>query len=151
MSLRKEFQEFILRGNVIDMSVGIIVGAAFGKIVDSLVKDIIMPFLGLILGKIDFSNLFITLKEGNVAAPYHTLAAAQTAGAITVNIGLFINICLNLLIVGFAIFMMVKGINTLRREKASEPDTVITKECGYCFSKVDIKATRCPFCTSSLE
>ncbi|MDL2259414.1 large-conductance mechanosensitive channel protein MscL [Deltaproteobacteria bacterium OttesenSCG-928-K17] len=149
MNIGKEFREFILRGNVVDMSVGIIVGAAFGKLVDSLVKDIIMPPIGLLLGKVDFTNLFITLKDGAAApGPYHTLELAQQAGAVTLNLGLFINMIISLIIVGAAVFMLVKGLNKLRREPEAaeaEPDV---KTCPYCVSEINIKASRCPNCTS---
>ncbi|MBN2551919.1 MAG: large-conductance mechanosensitive channel protein MscL [Spirochaetales bacterium] len=120
----KEFKEFALRGNVVDMAVGIIIGAAFGSIVTSLVSDIIMPPLGLLLGNIDFSDLFIVLKEGSAPAPYLSLAAAQEAGAVTLNYGMFINKVLSFLIVAFAVFLLVKGMNSLKRkaeEKPAEP------------------------------
>lgn len=147
MNLIKEFREFILRGNVIDMSVGIIVGAAFTKLVDSLVKDIIMPPIGLLLGKVDFANLFVTLSEGLTPGPYHTLDMAQKAGAVTLNLGLFINVIISLLIVGLAVFFLVKGINRLRREPGAE---VNTKACPFCFTDIHLQATRCPNCTSEL-
>ncbi len=149
MSLAKEFKEFILRGNVIDMSVGIIVGAAFTKLVDSLVKDVLMPPIGLLLGRTDFSNLFLTLKDGLTPGPYVTLELAQKAGAVTINVGLFINMVISLLIVGLAVFLLVKGINRLRREPAAADPT--TKSCPYCFTDIPIPATRCPHCTSSLQ
>jgi large conductance mechanosensitive channel len=120
----KEFKEFALRGNVVDMAVGIIIGAAFGSIVTSLVSDIIMPPLGLLLGDIDFSNLFVVLKQGSTPAPYLSLAAAREAGAVTLNYGLFINRVLSFLIVVFAVFLLVRGVNSLRRkaeEKPAEP------------------------------
>ena len=117
----KEFKEFALRGNVVDMAVGIIIGAAFGSIVTSLVSDIIMPPLGLLLGNIDFSNLFVVLKAGSTPAPYLSLAAAQEAGAVTLNYGLFINRVLSFLIVVFAVFLLVKGMNTLKRKAEEEP------------------------------
>ena len=149
MNLGKEFREFILRGNVIDMSVGIIVGAAFTKLVDSLVKDILMPPIGLLLGKVDFSNIFLTLRDGVSPGPYATLDLAQKAGAVTLNIGLFINGLISLVIVGAAVFMLVKAINRLRRETepAAAPET---KQCPYCFTDIALKATRCPNCTSEL-
>ena len=118
----KEFKEFALRGNVVDMAVGIIIGAAFGSIVTSLVSDIIMPPLGLLLGNIDFSNLFIVLKTGSAPAPYLSLAAAQEAGAVTLNYGLFINRLLSFLIVAFAVFLLVKGMNTLKRKTEEKPE-----------------------------
>ena len=146
MSLGKEFREFILRGSVIDMSVGIIIGAAFTKLVDSLVKDILMPPIGMILGKVDFSNLFVTLKDGIAPGPYPTLELAQKAGAVTLNLGLFINVCISLIIVGAAVFMLIKGINRLRRAPAAPA----TKPCPFCFTDIPLPATRCPNCTSQL-
>ena len=117
----KEFKEFAMRGNVIDLAVGVVIGAAFGKIVDSLVKDVIMPPIGLALGKVDFSNLFIVMKDGATAGPYATVADAAKAGAVTLNLGLFANTLISFLIVAFAIFMTVKLINRLKREEAAEP------------------------------
>ena len=117
----KEFKEFAMRGNVIDLAVGVVIGAAFGKIVDSLVKDVIMPPIGLALGKVDFSNLFIVMKEGATAGPYATVADAAKAGAVTLNLGLFFNTLISFVIVAFAIFMTVKVINRLKREQAAVP------------------------------
>ena len=117
----KEFREFAMRGNVIDLAVGVVIGAAFGKIVDSLVKDIIMPPLGFLIGKVDFTNIFLTLADGKVAGPYATLDAAQKAGAVTINFGQFINHFISFLIVAFAIFLVVKVINRLKREEAPAP------------------------------
>ena len=147
----KEFKEFAMRGNVVDMAVGIIIGAAFGLIVKSLVADIIMPPIGLLLGNVDFSDLFVVLKEGATASPYLTLADAQKAGAVTLNIGLFINTVINFLIVAFAIFLLIRGLNKLKREQEAPAAEPTTKECGYCFSTIPIKATRCPHCTSELQ
>jgi large conductance mechanosensitive channel len=144
----KEFKEFALKGNVLDMAVGIIIGVAFGLIITSLVQDIIMPPIGLLLGNIDFSNIFSVLKEGKVAGPYATPAAAKAAGAVTINWGIFINTIINFLIVAFAIFLMVKGVNKMRKEKVADPTT---KDCPYCLSAIPIKATRCPHCTSELK
>ncbi len=142
----KEFKEFAMRGNVLDMAVGIIIGTAFGAIVKSLVTDIIMPPIGLLLGNVDFSNLFVVI-EG--AGSYETLAEAQAAGAVTLNYGIFVNTIINFVIVAFAIFMVVKNMNRLKRqEPAPEPTT---KECPYCLSAIPLNATRCPFCTSELE
>lgn len=143
----KEFKEFAVKGNVVDMAVGIIIGAAFGGIVKSLVDDIIMPPLGLILGKIDFSNLFIVLKTGaKSAGPYFSVAEAKAAGASTLNYGLFINQVVSFTIVAFAVFLLVKGINQLKLEKTADPTT---KECPYCMSSIPLKASRCPHCTSN--
>ncbi len=148
----KEFKTFILRGNVMDMAVGIMIGAAFGSIVKSLVADIIMPPIGLLLGGVDFSNLFAVLKQGaDVAGPYATVADAAAAGAVTVNYGMFLNTVISFLIVAFAIFMLVKGVNSMHRKEAPAPAPApTTKDCPFCMSPVAIKATRCPQCTSSL-
>jgi large conductance mechanosensitive channel len=147
----KEFKEFALKGNVVDMAVGIIIGAAFGTIVNSLVSDIIMPPIGLILGKVDFSSLFIVLKEGKVPGPYHSLAVAKAAGAVTMNYGAFINTIVSFLIVSFAVFLLVRNINKLRREKETPPAAPSTKECPYCLSVIPINATRCAHCTSEIK
>jgi large conductance mechanosensitive channel len=140
----KEFKEFAVKGNVMDMAVGIIIGAAFGKIVASFVDDVVLPPLGLLLHHVDFSNLFITLGGGD----YPTIAAAKAAGAPTLNYGLFLNTVLNFLIVAFAVFLMVKQINRWKKEPA--PAAVTTKECPYCASSIPLKATKCPQCTSQL-
>jgi large conductance mechanosensitive channel len=146
----KEFKEFVLRGNVLDMAVGIIIGAAFGTIVASLVKDIIMPPIGLLLGGVDFTNLFILLRAGSPAAPYASLADAQAAGAVTINYGVFINAVVSFLIVAFVVFLLIRSINRLRREEEAPPAEPTTKECPYCLSTIPIKATRCAHCTSEL-
>ncbi|MCX6027907.1 MAG: large-conductance mechanosensitive channel protein MscL [Chloroflexi bacterium] len=143
----KEFKKFILQGNVLDLAVGIVIGAAFGAIVTSFVKDILMPPVGLLLGGTDFTNLFITLK-GPVAA---TLADAQKAGAVTLNYGLFINALINFLIVAFAIFLVVKAVNKMKAQPAPAAPKPNTKECPYCLSTIPLKATRCPNCTSDLK
>jgi large conductance mechanosensitive channel len=143
----KEFKEFAMRGNVVDMAVGIIIGAAFGAIVQSLVADVIMPPIGLILGNVDFSNLFVVLKEGAAAAPYASLAEAQKAGAVTINYGKFLNAVVSFVIVAFAVFMLIRAINQLKRKEEAAPTT---KECPLCFSSISIKAKRCPNCTSQL-
>ena len=151
-----EFKKFAMRGNVIDMAVGIIIGAAFGKIVDSLVKDVIMPPLGLLLGKVDFTNLYIILKEGLPVGPYSSLDLAQKAGAITINYGAFINTIISFTIVAFAVFLLIKALNKVQEQiektnAAEEKAEPTTKECPYCFSTINIKATRCPDCTSELK
>ena len=146
----KEFKEFAMRGNVVDMAVGIVIGAAFGTIVKSLVADVIMPPIGLILGNVDFSNLFITIKEGAIPGPFSTLADAQKAGAVTINYGAFINTIVSFVIVAFALFMVIKGMNKLKREQETPPAEPTTKECSHCFTTIPIKATRCPHCTSEL-
>ena len=143
----KEFREFAMRGNVVDMAVGIIIGAAFGAIVQSLVADVIMPPIGLILGNVDFSNLFVVLKEGAAAAPYASLAEAQKAGVVTINYGKFLNAVVSFVIVAFAVFMLIRAINQLKRKEQAAPTT---KECPQCFSTIPIKAKRCPNCTSQI-
>jgi large conductance mechanosensitive channel len=145
----KDFKEFAMRGNVVDMAVGIIIGAAFGAIVKSLVADIIMPPIGLLLGNVDFANLFITLKAGKVAGPYTSLAAAQAAGAVTLNLGVFINTIVSFIIVAYAVFLVIRGINRLQRAPEARP-AAPTKECPHCASEIPLKATRCPHCTSEL-
>ena len=146
----KEFKEFIQRGNMIDLAVGIVIGAAFTAIVNSLVKDIIMPPLGLLLSGVDFNNLFILLRQGTPAGPYANLADAQAAAAVTINIGLFINAIISFLIVSLAVFFVVKAINRLQRKEEAKPAVPITKECPFCFTEIPIKAQRCPHCTSNL-
>ncbi len=147
----KEFKEFAMRGNVVDMAVGIIIGGAFGTIVKSLVSDVLMPPIGLLLGGVDFSNLFITLKDGATTGPYTTLAMAQEAGAVTLSYGLFMNSVISFLIVAFAVFLLIKGLNKLKREEDAPEAEPTTKECAYCLSTIAIKATRCPNCTSELS
>ena len=145
----KEFKEFAVKGNAVDMAVGIILGAAFGAIVKSLVDDVIMPPIGLFLGNVDFKDLFLVLKEGaTTAGPYLTLAQAKAAAAVTLNYGVFLNLVISFLIVTCAVFLLVKGINTLKREeKETEPES---KDCPYCLSTVPIKAKRCAHCTSEI-
>jgi large conductance mechanosensitive channel len=138
-----------MRGNVVDMAVGIIIGAAFGTIVKSLVADVIMSPIGLLLGDVDFLNLFVVLNEGSVAAPYAALADARKAGAVTINYGAFFNTIMSFLIVAFAVFLMIRGLNKLKRQEEEAPTT--TKDCPRCLSKIDIKSTRCAFCTTELQ
>jgi len=140
----KEFKQFAMRGNVVDLAIGIIIGGAFGKIVTSFVNDIIMPPIGLLLGKVDFSNLFIGLSGKSFA----TVQEAKAAGAVTLNYGLFINTVLDFTIVAFAVFLLVRQINRLKRAEEVAP---VTKDCPFCFSKIPVKATRCPQCTSELK
>jgi len=147
----KEFRKFAMRGNVVDMAVGIIIGAAFGSIVSSLVADIIMPPIGFVLGNVDFTNLFLTLKEGELAGPYAALADAQAAGAVTINYGLFINTIISFLIIAFAIFLLIRGVNRLQEEEQAPPEEPTTKDCPFCFTEISIHASRCPNCTSQLE
>ncbi|MEW6600896.1 MAG: large-conductance mechanosensitive channel protein MscL [Nitrospirota bacterium] len=146
----KEFKEFVIRGNVVDMAVGIIIGASFGTIVSSLVADVIMPPIGLILGGVDFSNLFITIKQGTAAGPFATLAEAQKAGAVTINYGMFVNKIVSFVIVAAAMFMVVKAMNNLKKKEAVPPPAATTKDCSFCFTSIPLKATRCPHCTSEL-
>ncbi|HBX68443.1 MAG TPA: large conductance mechanosensitive channel protein MscL [Chloroflexi bacterium] len=146
----KEFKAFAMRGNVIDMAIGIVIGGAFGVIIKSLVDDILMPILGLLLGNADFTNLFIVLREGTLAGPYSTLALAKEAGAVTVNYGLFINAVVSFIIVAFAIFLLVRSINRMHQKEEIPPAEPTTKACPYCFSKIPIQATRCANCTSDL-
>jgi large conductance mechanosensitive channel len=146
----KEFKAFIMRGNVLDLAVGVIIGGAFGAIVSSLVNDLLMPPIGLLLGRIDFANLLIVLQKGDPAGPYATLADAQAAGAVTMNYGLFINTVIVFLITAFAIFLVVKAANQLQREQEAPPAAPTDKACPFCFTQIPIKATRCPHCTSQL-
>jgi len=146
----KEFKEFAMRGNVVDMAVGIIIGAAFGTIVRSLVADIIMPPIGLLLGNVDFANLFVVIKQGAVAGTFATVAEAQKAGAVTINYGIFINTVISFIVVAFSVFLLIRSLNKLKREEEAVPEEPTTKECPKCFSTISINATRCPFCTSEL-
>jgi large conductance mechanosensitive channel len=141
----KEFKEFAMKGNVMDMAVGIIIGAAFGKIITSFVNDVLMPPIGLLLGKVDFSKLFISLSTQS----FDTLEEAKKAGVVTINYGSFLNTVIDFLIVAFVIFMMIRQINRLKKEPA--PAAPNTKDCPHCFSVIPIKATRCPNCTSDLK
>jgi len=149
----KEFKEFAVKGNALDMAVGVVVGGAFGAIVNSLVTDILMPPLGLLLGKTDFSNLFLILKKGSVEGPFSTLAEAQKAGAVTFSYGLFLNRVISFLIVAFALFLILKVINRLRKaeEPVLPPPVTTEKSCPFCLSTIPLKARRCPHCTSTLE
>jgi large conductance mechanosensitive channel len=145
----KEFRDFAMRGNVVDMAVGIIIGSAFGTIIKSLVADIIMPPIGLLLGGVDFSNLFWVLKEGTSPKPYSSLTAAQEVGAVTLNIGVFVNTITSFLIVAFVVFLLIRSINKLNKEETPAPEPT-TQECPYCITEIPIKAVRCPNCTSTL-
>jgi large conductance mechanosensitive channel len=147
----KDFRDFIMRGNVLDMAVGIIIGAAFGTIVSSIVKDVIMPPIGLVLGNVDFTNLFAVLKQGATPGPYASLADAQTAGAVTINYGLFINTLVSFLIIALVLFFLIRAFvharSRLETKKGAAPTT---KECPYCLSQVPLKARKCAYCTSEL-
>ena len=150
-SIINEFKQFVMRGNVLDMAVGIIVGGAFTKIVNSMVADIMMPPLGLLMGKVNFSNWFIVIKEGAATpGPYESLTAAQAAGATTLNIGNFLNSVISFVIVAFCIFLLIKAINRFNRKK-KEDAAPLTKSCPYCFSDIDARAVKCPNCTSDLN
>lgn len=150
----QEFKKFAIRGNVIDMAVGIIIGGAFTTIVKSLVGDVIMPPIGMLLGGVNFDHLMLVIRPGTTPGPYTTVADAQAAGAVTINYGVFINSLVSFMIVAFAVFMLVKGINRLReldkKDPEPEPAGPTTKNCPYCISTVPISASRCPSCTSEL-
>ncbi|MGB7540063.1 MAG: large conductance mechanosensitive channel protein MscL [Anaerolineales bacterium] len=143
----KEFKDFIMRGNVLDLAVAVIIGGAFGKVISSLVTDILMPPLGLILGKVDFNNLFINMS----GTPYASLAEAQAAGAPTLNYGVFINTIINFVIVAAAIFLIIRLANRLQRLRPTEKPAPTTKDCPFCISSIPVKATRCPYCTSEIK
>jgi large conductance mechanosensitive channel len=146
-----EFKKFAVKGNVVDMAVGIIIGGAFGTIVKSMVDDVLMPPIGMLLGGVDFSELFLVIEEGaEAAAPYATLADAQAAGAVTINYGLFINNVVAFLIVAFAVFMLVRAMNRLQAKEEAPPAEPTTKPCPFCATDIPIPATRCPHCTSEL-
>jgi large conductance mechanosensitive channel len=146
-----EFRKFILRGNVLDLAVGVVMGAAFGAIVKSFTDDILMPPIGMFLGQVDFANIFVVLKQGSPAGPYVTLAAAQEAGAVTMNFGLFINVVITFLITALVIFFVVKAANKLHQEPPPAPlPAPTTKTCPFCATEIPIPATRCPHCTSEL-
>ncbi len=147
----KDFRDFIMRGNVLDMAVGIIIGAAFGTIVSSIVKDIIMPPIGLVLGNVDFANLFAVLKQGTSPGPYASLVDAQTAGAVTINYGVFINTLVSFLIVAVVLFFLIRAFMHARSRLETKKEAApITKECPYCLSQVPVGAKKCAFCTSEL-
>ena len=140
----REFKEFAMRGNVLDMAIGIIIGAAFGKIISSFVSDILMPPVGLLVGKVDFSSLFVDLS----GSTHPTLAAAKAAGAATINYGVFLNTVLDFLIVAFAVFLLIRQINRMTREPEAASVAPSTKSCPHCLSSIHLEATRCPYCTS---
>jgi large conductance mechanosensitive channel len=148
-----EFKQFIMRGNVLDLAVGIIIGAAFTAIVSSLVTDLLTPFIGLVTGGIDFANIFAVLKDGTVAGPYATLADAQAAGAVTVNIGVFLNAVIQFLIVALVVFLIIRAFNRMTApiRKPEVPGEPVNKECPYCMTAIPYKASRCPNCTSDVS
>ena len=148
-----EFKTFAMRGNVIDMAVGIIIGAAFSKIVNSLVSDVLMPPFGWVLGKVDFASLYLPLPVDGTWTMYESLDAAKAAGAVTINYGLFLNACISFLLVAFAVFLLIKAINKLQasmKKEVAEEVAETKKDCPHCFTSIDIRATRCPNCTSEL-
>jgi large conductance mechanosensitive channel len=152
MSFVKEFREFAVRGNVVDMAVGIIIGGAFGTVVKSFVDDVMMPPLGMLVGNIDFQNILLVLRQGSPGGPYETLAAAKDAGAVTLNVGMFINAAVSFIIVAFAVFVLVRSINRLKRKEEVAPAPApTTRDCPFCASSISLKATRCPFCTSEVS
>ncbi len=146
----KEFRDFALQGSVVDMAIGIIIGAAFGVIVTSLVDDIIMPPIGLLLGGVDFANLTILLQNGDPVGPYASLIDAQAAGAVTINYGLFINNVISFIIIALVIFLIIRAINRMRKEEEAPAEELATQECPFCLSTIPLNATRCAFCTSQL-
>lgn len=145
MGMMQEFKEFAVKGNVVDLAVGVIIGGAFGKIVTSFVSDIVMPPLGMVMGKVNFTDLFINLSD----TPYESLKAARDAGAPVISYGVFINTMIDFIIIAFVIFLVIKQINRMKKEPAPAPPN--TKDCPYCLSAVPIKATKCGFCTSDLK
>jgi large conductance mechanosensitive channel len=150
--MMKEFKEFAVKGNVMDMAVGIIIGGAFGTVVKSFVDDVLMPPLGMLIGDVDFQNIMLVLREGAPGGPYETLAAAKEAGAVTINLGMFINATVSFLIVAFAVFMVVKTMNRLKRQEEAAPaPEPTTRECPFCATEIPIKAKRCPNCTSEVS
>ncbi|MDP2957217.1 MAG: large-conductance mechanosensitive channel protein MscL [Longimicrobiales bacterium] len=151
-SFVKEFREFAVRGNVVDMAVGIIIGGAFGTVVSSFVNDVMMPPLGMLIGDIDFQGIMVVLRQGSTPGPYETLAAAKEAGAVTLNVGMFINAAVSFTIVAFAVFVLVRAINRLKRaDAAAAPPAPTTRDCPFCASPIPLKAKRCPLCTSQIE
>ena len=151
MSMMQEFKKFAVRGNVVDMAVGIVVGGAFATIAKSLVSDVIMPPIGLLLGGVDFSNLFVVLRQGTELGPYATLVEAQSAGAVVISYGVFGNNVLSFIIVALAAFFLVKGVNSLKEKPEAVPAPVNTKECPHCCSSIPLKAVKCPQCTTALD
>ncbi len=146
----KDFKAFAVKGNVVDLAVGVIIGAAFGTVVKSLVDDVIMPPIGLLLGNVDFNNMFAVLKPGETPAPYLTLADAKEAGAVTLNYGNFITNLVTFLIVAFTVFLLVRAFQKLKRKEDAAPSEPTDRNCPYCTSTISIKATRCPQCTSEI-
>ena len=150
MGMMKEYKEFAVRGNVVDMAVGIIIGGAFGTVVKSFVDDVLMPPLGMLVGNIDFQNILVVLRQGTPAGPYDTLAAAKEAGAVTLNLGMFVNAMVSFAIVAFAVFLLVRGLNRLKRQEEAPAPAPTMRDCPFCMSSIPLKATRCPHCTSEV-
>ena len=150
MGVVKEFREFAVKGNVVDMAVGIIIGGAFGTVVSSFVNDVMMPPLSMLIGDINFQDMMLVLRDGSAPGPYATLAAAKEAGAVTLNVGMFVNAAVSFTIVAFSVFLLVKGINRLKRQEAAPPPAPTTRECPFCVSAIPLKAKRCPHCTSEV-
>lgn len=146
----KEFKKFIMRGNVLDLAVGVVIGAVFVAVVTSFTNEILMPPIGLLLRSVAIPNIFVVLKNGDPAGPYRTLAAAQEAGAVTMNFGLFINAIILFLLTAFALFLIIKAANRLQPKAEEAPPAPTTKQCPYCYTEIPIPATRCPHCTSEL-
>lgn len=151
MKIFNEFKEFAVKGNAVDMGVGIVIGAAFTSIVNSLVRDLLTPLLGVFTSGVDFANWFFTLKAGKSGGPYSTLADAQADNALTLNFGLFFNATITFLIVAWVLFFIIRMINSLKRPEVVTADPVKTRECPYCMSSIALQARRCPLCTSHLE
>lgn len=151
MKIINEFKEFAVKGNAVDMGVGIVIGAAFTSIVNSLVKDIMTPLLGVFTSGVDFTNWFITMKAGQSGGPYTTLAEAQADNALTLNFGLFLNAGISFLIMAWVLFLIIRSINSLKRPVQVTADPVKTKECPHCMSNIALEASRCPLCTSHLD
>ena len=148
----KEFRQFIMRGNVLDLAIAVIIGVAFGAIIKSLVDDIIMPPVGVLLGNVDFTDLFVVLKEGTIPGPYASLPAAREAAAVTWRYGIFVNALINFLIVALAMFLIIKLATRMMRKEAEQPaPPPVSKECPSCFMAVPVRATRCPHCTSEIR
>jgi large conductance mechanosensitive channel len=147
----KEFKEFAMKGNMMDMAVGIIIGAAFGAIIKSLVADVIMPPIGVLLGDVDFANIFMVIKEGATAGPYATLDAAKEAGAVVISWGVFVNTLINFIIIAFVLFLVIRNMNRMKRKEEAPPPEPTTKECSQCLSQIPIKASRCAFCAQEVK
>jgi large conductance mechanosensitive channel len=146
-----DFRKFVMRGNVVDLAVGVVIGAAFGAIVTSLVNDVLLPPIGLALGGADFTDLFLVLSAGEPGSPYATLAQAQEAGAVTLNYGVFLTRVVSFLIVAASIFLVVRAVERLRRVEEAPAAAPVTRDCPFCLSTIPIKATRCPHCTSEVQ